>query len=259
MSTRPLLVFDFDGVIIDGIHEYWWSARKTCLELLTTQSDTTSLTESIPDAFRQLRPWVHKGWEMVLIAAELIRSESPLVTLGAKIFSQNYHLHCKEALQAWKWTPDQLQNALENIRRQAISNNRQSWLSKHRAAFPEVPNRLNELKAEGYEFAVLTTKGIEFTNALLNYLNLNPNLVYGHEAGSKTNILMKLSKTHVLRGFIEDRRTTLETVLKATELRYLPCYLASWGYLKEEDQTNLGPNIHLLNKKTFMTPLASWP
>ena len=26
MTDRPLLVFDFDGVIVDGMAEYWWSA-----------------------------------------------------------------------------------------------------------------------------------------------------------------------------------------------------------------------------------------
>ena len=31
------------------------------------------LPEAVPLAFRQLRPLIHKGWEMVLVAAELGR------------------------------------------------------------------------------------------------------------------------------------------------------------------------------------------
>ena len=238
--------------------EYWWSSRQTCINLIPKQYSPESLPQIIPESFYLLRPWVHKGWEMVLLAAELIRPESPLVLLGAKSFSENYQLHCQEALKAWQWSPEQLQNALESIRTQAIASDRQNWLARHRA-FPKVIERLNQLNAEGYDFAVLTTKGSKFTDELLSYFHLNPSLLYGHEAGSKTNILLELSTTHVLRGFIEDRRTTLETVVETPELRTLPCYLASWGYLKEKDKKNLPPGIHLLSTKKFMTPLASWP
>ena len=238
--------------------EYWWSARKACLQLLGLKSTTTSLPEAVPDSFRQLRPWVYKGWEMVLLAAELIRPNSPLAHSGAKTFSANYQINCENALQHWQWYPEQLQEALESVRREAITSDRQRWLARHRP-FPKVIKRLNQLNAEGYEFAVLTTKGSEFTAELLNYFHLKPSLLYGHEAGSKTNILIELTTTHILRGFIEDRRTTLEAVIQIPELNYLPCYLASWGYLKEADKKNLSPNMHLLSTKTFMTPLASWP
>ena len=77
--------------------EYWWSARRACLELLGSAANTAFLTEAVPEPFRQLRPWVHQGWEMVLLAAELIRPDSPLLK-GAKIFSNNYELHCEKAL-----------------------------------------------------------------------------------------------------------------------------------------------------------------
>ncbi|MFN7819100.1 MAG: HAD family hydrolase, partial [Cyanobacteriota bacterium] len=33
MSVSPLLVFDFDGVLVDGMAEYWWSARRAALRL----------------------------------------------------------------------------------------------------------------------------------------------------------------------------------------------------------------------------------
>ena len=258
MTPRPLLVLDFDGVIVDGISEYWWSSRKACLELLGDQANAASLPEVVPEAFRQLRPWVHHGWEMVLLAAELIRPNSPLVLYGEQKFSKNYHLHCQSALESWKWDPNKLQLALENVRRQAISDNRESWLASHKA-FPGVPQRLNQLNSEGYEFAVLTTKSAEFTAELLNHFQIEANLLYGHESGTKPNVLLELSKNHVLRGFIEDRLATLDSIVNSNQLNFLPCYLASWGYLKDEDRESLHPNIHLLDIKTFLAPLASWP
>jgi phosphoglycolate phosphatase-like HAD superfamily hydrolase len=33
VQQLPLLVFDFDGVLVDGMEEYWWSARRAALEL----------------------------------------------------------------------------------------------------------------------------------------------------------------------------------------------------------------------------------
>ena len=69
MNDRPLLVFDFDGVIVDGMAEYWLSAWHACLRLEAAPEGSTP--DQVPDAFRQLRPWVHHGWEMVLLAAEL--------------------------------------------------------------------------------------------------------------------------------------------------------------------------------------------
>ena len=69
MNDRPLLVFDFDGVIVDGMAEYWWSAWHACRRLEAAPEGLTP--DQVPDAFRQLRPWVHHGWEMVLLAAEL--------------------------------------------------------------------------------------------------------------------------------------------------------------------------------------------
>ncbi|WP_320666858.1 HAD hydrolase-like protein [Prochlorococcus sp. MIT 1307] len=258
MTSRPLLIFDFDGVIADGIAEYWWSSRRACFELLDYKSDSTTLPEDVPQIFRQIRPWVHQGWEMVLLASELIRPESALVLSGAKAFANNYQLNCKEALNARNWEPGVLQNALESVRRQAIKSNRTQWLGSYKA-FPGVVQRLHQLNTEGYEFAVLTTKGSEFTAELLDHFHITPSLIYGHESGSKQDVLLQLAKTHCLKGFIEDRRKTLETMINTPELNSLTFYLASWGYLKDEDTKDLPHNIHLLDKQTFMTPLASWP
>jgi beta-phosphoglucomutase-like phosphatase (HAD superfamily) len=73
VQRLPLLVFDFDGVLVDGMEEYWWSARRAALELERQgrrNAPPLCLPHDIPHAFRQLRPLIHKGWEMVLMAAE---------------------------------------------------------------------------------------------------------------------------------------------------------------------------------------------
>ena len=83
---RPIFIFDFDGVIVDGILEYWASSRESFLELIKDKKLTNNLPIEIPQAFLKLRPWVKYGWEMLLITAELTRSNSPINISGPMNF-----------------------------------------------------------------------------------------------------------------------------------------------------------------------------
>ena len=258
MIKKPLLVLDFDGVIVDGINEYWSSSRQTCLNIISDkEKEIISLPNKIPEAFKEMRPWVHHGWEMVILAAECSDKTSQLNLKGIKKFSKNYSGECSLALKKWGWTPSQLQEALNQTRREAISNNINQWLSYHQP-FSLVINYLKALEKEGIEFAVLTTKSIEFTKKLLDCFDLQPKLVFGHESGSKVEVLNQLLQKRIIRGFIEDRRTTLEKVLEDPKLKSIPCYLASWGYLKPQDKNNLPSGIKLLNSATLQEPIPKW-
>ncbi|WP_320676074.1 HAD family hydrolase [Prochlorococcus sp. MIT 1300] len=255
-SPSPLLVFDFDGVIVDGMLEYWWSARKACIDLLGAEVKQASAT-SVPKSFRQLRPWVNHGWEMVLIATEILRPESSLARKGIKDFANNYKLRCKQALEAQGWTANQLQAALENVRQQALTEDKAHWLDLHKP-FPIVVKHLQSLRDEGIELVVLTTKGTDFTHQLLQSFHLKTSMLFGHEAGSKAEVLLQLSLQRSLLGFVEDRRETLEKILQTPGLTSLACYLANWGYLKPEDCQALPDGIQLLKQETLTTPLATW-
>ena len=237
--------------------EYWSSSCKACQKILEEKSQFIDLPTQAPKAFRQLRPWVHHGWEMVLIAAEFIRPNSSLKNEGFDSFSKHYSVKCSEALDFWQWHPKQLQNALDSVRNESIKTNPTDWLSSHKP-FPGIVDRLNNFKDEGIDIAVLTTKGTSFTAELLNHLNIKITLLFGHESGSKINVLQHLVSNHNIKGFIEDRRATLEEVIKTPDLFSIPCYLATWGYLKPNDSKDLPPEIHLLKNTTFSTPLANW-
>ena len=110
--------------------EYWWSARQTCIELLHDISEDQFPSDNVPTAFKQLRPWIHHGWEMVLIAAELLRPDSPLTLEGYKAFSKNYSVQCQQSLDFWGWESTQLQEALDHVRHNALTTDKSSWLSR---------------------------------------------------------------------------------------------------------------------------------
>ena len=258
MIEKPLIVLDFDGVIVDGIKEYWSSSRQTCLNILSPENkENIYFPCEIPSTFKAMRPWVHHGWEMVVLAAECSNKTSPLNLKGVQNFSKNYSTECSLALKNWGWTSSQLQEALNQTRRDAISHNFNQWLNYHQP-FSSVVESLQKLEKEGIEFAVLTTKSIEFTKKLLNSFNLQPKLVFGHESGSKINVLNQLLYKKTILGFIEDRRITLEKVLEDPKLKSIPCFLASWGYLKPQDRKDLPSGIKLINLETLREPIANW-
>jgi phosphoglycolate phosphatase-like HAD superfamily hydrolase len=250
MSPAPLLVFDFDGVLVDGMAEYWWSARRAALAL----RPDVDLPVHAPAGFAQLRPLIHKGWEMVLAALELSRPDLDLAA-----YLSDYDGATAAALVRWQLDPPALQRSLEQLRRAAIDADPQAWLALHRP-YPGVVERLRQLETESSGWLVLTTKGGAFASRLLQAYGLQPLAVHGHEQGSKSEVLLRLSGGQSAPlWFVEDRRPTLETVRCTPGLEAVRCYLASWGYLGPNDAGTLPDGIALLEPDRFSRPLAEWP
>ena len=80
MSSQKIFLFDFDGVIVDGMHEYWHSSLLACEKYLNSRyiSFDQNLYKTVPNSFKEIRPWVKYGWEMILIVHEIIKKENPL-------------------------------------------------------------------------------------------------------------------------------------------------------------------------------------
>jgi phosphoglycolate phosphatase-like HAD superfamily hydrolase len=250
MAEAPLLVFDFDGVLVDGMAEYWWSARRAALALRPERQ----LPEQAPAGFSQLRPLIHKGWEMVLAALELSRAE-----LNLPAYLADYNHHLQSALQRWQLEPQALQQALEQLRAEAIQADPDAWLALHHP-YPGVIQRLEALEAEGSPWRVLTTKGGAFARQLLEAYGLQPEAVDGHEQGSKPEVLLQLSRDQARPiWFVEDRRPTLESVRATPGLEGVRCFLVAWGYLAPGDLEQLPAGISPLQPEQFAAPLASWP
>ena len=184
MTDRSLIVFDFDGVIVDGMAEYWWSACMACRLL---DANATQLSpDVVPEGFRRLRPWVHHGWEMVLLAAELPH-------LQPDVWIADYNGLQQAAMQRRDWRPEHLQSALDRTRREAVERNRAAWLGLHQP-YPGMLNRLKKLDHENADWAVLTTKSKAFTAELLDALGLRPWRLDGRESGAKPDVLLKLQE-----------------------------------------------------------------
>jgi phosphoglycolate phosphatase-like HAD superfamily hydrolase len=236
------------------MREYWWAARAAALELAAADGRALSLPPQAPEGFSRLRPHIHQGWEMVLMAAEL-----GCAGFDAADAAAAYGNACAAALERWAWTPERLQGALESVRREAIASDRAAWLDLHRP-YPGVVERLERLPAEGAEWMVLTTKGAAFAAELLAAVGLRPAALFGHEHGSKPEVLLRLRERGRPLWFVEDRRPTLERVRATAGLEAVRCYLVAWGYLAPGDGQGLAAaGLRWLDPERFAAPLADWP
>ena len=98
--VKKLVIFDFDGVIVDGMQEYWHSSLLACERYLNSPNITIDqkLYQGVPNSFKEIRPWVKYGWEMILIVHEIIKTENPLKSDNKDDFINNYHQKCQKIL-----------------------------------------------------------------------------------------------------------------------------------------------------------------
>ena len=247
MSNQKIFLFDFDGVIVDGMNEYWHSSLLACEKYLITKNITfdQKLYKQVPNTFKQIRPWVKNGWEMVLIVHEIIKTENPLNNLNKDDFIENYHQNCQRILKDNCWHEEDLQKVLNKSREYQIAKNFEKWVNLHKPFF-EVLNLIEELKKREIKAGIITTKGKIFAEKILKKLNIFPEFVFGYESGTKIKIAEKLKQTYEILGFIEDRKKTLIDIKQNHETSNIHCFLADWGYLKESDRYNLDNKIKLL-------------
>ncbi len=245
MSSQKAFLFDFDGVIVDGMNEYWHSSLLACEKYLNSSyiSVDQKLYKRVPNTFKEIRPWVKYGWEMILIVHEIIKKEDPIKNKDN--FINNYHQNCKRILKDHSWIAEDLQNILDKSRKYQIDNDFETWVNLHNPFF-EVVNFMEELKQKKIKTGIITTKGKVFAEALLKQLNIFPEFIFGYEDGTKIKIAEKLSKDYEILGFIEDRKKTLMDIKQNSETSHIPCLLADWGYLKESDRYKLSDEIKLL-------------
>ena len=247
MADQKLFLFDFDGVIVDGMNEYWHSSLLACEKYLNSPKINVNqeLFKKVPNTFKEVRPWVKYGWEMILIVHEIIKKENPLNDFNKDDYINKYHQNCQSLLKDNCWLAEDLQKILDKSREYQIKKDFEKWVNLHKPFF-EVINFMEELKKTGIKTGIITTKGKIFAEKILKQLNIFPEFVFGYESGTKIEIAEKVTQTYEILGFIEDRKKTLINIKQNYKTSHIPCLLADWGYLKETDRYNLSNGIKLL-------------
>lgn len=255
-----ILALDFDGVLCDGIQEYFHSSQRvychfwphsTTVDLLAYQS-----------AFQQLRPVIEKGWEMPLL----------LRAIAGGITAEEIHNHWPERrsqlLAKENLTPQQLSQKLDQVRDQWLENSLSEWLALHRF-YPGVIAKLQSLLAQPQPIFIyiVTTKEGRFAELLLKEqgIELGNLRVVGKECQQPKDItLAQILSRHQCAPedlwFVEDLLPTLIKVSAHPHLEGLKLFLATWGYntpaLRQQAQQT--PSIHCLSLKQFQAPCPEW-
>ena len=257
MSVNPrVLALDFDGVICDGLKEYFQTAWQAYAQIW--QADPTP-DQTFAPAFYRLRPVIETGWEMpVLIRAMAIGIDEEKISQGwVSIASQ---IIIDEDLK-----PMNISAVLDNIRDDQIAANLENWLAEHEF-YPGVLDRLQATLKSSIDFVIISTKEGRFVKQLLQQqqIQLKDEQIYGKESKRpKHQILLELQQSYGESAsiwFVEDRLQTLRLVEQREGLENVTLFLADWGYntASERHEAQKSDRIHLLSLAQFSQEFSGW-
>jgi hypothetical protein len=222
MIIPNILALDFDGVLCDGMQEYFEASRRS---YMSVWPDETVPGEDLFHVFRTLRPVIMTGWEMPLLLRAIVQGRPQSAIL------QNWEAVCEDLVNSGPLHGNALvsllQRTLDEVRREWIAADRHDWLERNipYGALEEV----RRLVAEP-EYAVLvTTKEGEFARQILDHWGV------------------RLADIH-------------QHVTTHADLADVALFLAAWGYNTPEMRASVRGDgrIRLLELDQFRGGLTTW-
>jgi phosphoglycolate phosphatase-like HAD superfamily hydrolase len=258
MNHLPhLLALDFDGVICNGMQEYFQASVRCYAEIWRDR--TSGELQSLAADFQHLRPLIESGWEMPLLLRARIQN-IPLKTIEADWTAVRRDLLRQEGLD-----PRRLVQALDRVRDGWIQTDLEGWLGLHRF-YQGTIERLAKLAADSFPFYIITTKEGRFVRQLLSErgLAIAPERIIGKEARRpKGETLRRLCQSWELQPreiwFVEDLPNTLYKIRQQPDLAGIGLFLADWGYNTPRDrQVSARESVKLLSLAQFSQPFSTW-
>ncbi len=255
--SPTVLALDFDGVLCDGLKEYFITAWNAYCNLW----QPTSLTPppGLAESFYRLRPVVETGWEMPIVIRAVLQgvTEAEILDHWAAIAQQ--------IVAAENMTPPALVAQVDGTRDAWIARDVESWLAEHRF-YPGVGDRLQQILQSEVQVAIISTKEGRFIRQLLEQqgIDLTDLQIYGKEVQrSKGDILLELMLVfdeNAQFWFVEDRLKTLQGIQKRPELAAVQLFLADWGYNTERERAaaTADPAIQVISLEQFAHDFAHW-
>ncbi|MBD2130972.1 HAD family hydrolase [Sphaerospermopsis sp. FACHB-1094] len=253
-----ILALDFDGVICDGLIEYFEVAWRTYCQIWSSSKKTSS--ENLAQRFYRLRPVIETGWEMPVLIKALINgfTDEEILQDWLKITPAILtadHLEAKEIMKK-----------LDGLRDEWIATDLEGWLSLHKF-YPGVIERLKLTLASGVQLFIVTTKEGRFVKQLLQQegVNLPDTAIFGKEVKRpKYETLRELISQEKINyenlWFVEDRLKTLELVKQQSDLKDVQLFLADWGY-NTQPEREAGQNdsrIRVISLSDFSQDFSHW-
>ncbi|MCU0551299.1 MAG: HAD family hydrolase [Leptolyngbya sp. Prado105] len=254
LGSPNVLALDFDGVICDGLKEYFQTAWKAYAQIWQVDAIPD---ETIASQFYRLRPVIETGWEMPVLIRALVQgvSEAEIlqdwIAIASKIVADD---HLK---------PLEISTAVDTIRDRLIATDLENWLAEHEF-YPGVIDRLRAILNRSTQFFIISTKEGRFIKQLLKQegIELSDSQVYGKESKRpKPQILTELKQAYAGSiWFVEDRLKTLQAVEKQETLQDVELFLADWGYNTEaeREEARKSDRVHLISLQQFEQDFSHW-
>ena len=256
MASPQLLALDFDGVICDGLIEYFQTAWRAYCLLFKPEDDRPP--EGLAEKFYPLRPIIETGWEMPVLVRSLVAKEP-----SEKIVAQWPEMAARY-LAAAGLDKTQSAGALDGVRDRWIEEDLQSWLSLHRF-YPGLIEWLNKLLASDLPLYIVSTKEGRFIKALLaqSGVDFPSERIIGKEVKRpKYETLRLIKEQHAVSSiwFVEDRLPALSQVKQQNDLVEVQLFLAAWGYnlASDRDLARQDSRIRLLSLEQIVQPFDAW-
>ncbi len=259
VSNPPtILALDFDGVICDGLIEYFQTTWRAYCQIWKNADRLPP--EELAPLFYRLRPAIETGWEMPVLVRSL------LLGINEEQIVEDWPGVCSQIVTGEQLEPPDLAAIVDRIRDKWIAEDLAEWLSLHRF-YPGVVDRIRAYLASGEELVIITTKEERFVRSLLQQqgVELPEGAVFGKNVKRPKHqilreLLARVDPTPTI-WFVEDRLKTLESVQKQLDLIPVKLYLADWGYNTPGDRAsaNYNSGIELLSVSTFCQDCSIWP
>lgn len=253
LDAPDILALDFDGVVCDGLREYFESAWRTYTWLWASPGDIAPA--GLAERFYALRPVIESGWEMPLVVKALLAGVND-ATIAAR----------------WVDLASQLLDGLETaavgarldrVRDDWIAADRAGWLGRHRF-YPGIVARLRALAGGPTRVVIITTKEGRFVRELFarQSLDFPADQIHGKESKRpKADVLRALKTAGLRTWFVEDRFKTLEGIKTHGDLDDVRLFLAGWGYNfpAERQAAQRDGRITLVSLEDFVSDFGAWP
>jgi len=269
MPNPTILALDFDGVICDGLIEYFQTTWRAYVQIWHPTNKT--VPDHLASPFYRLRPVIETGWEMPVLLHALIQGvpEAEILAQWSALvqrYQAEYQLDAKQVAQQ-----------VDGVRDAWIAEDLEYWLAQHRF-YPGVIDRLKGIieasqtqsSPVGTYPVIVTTKEGRFARQLLQQqgVELADSQIIGKEIRQpKYKTLRQLIQRFsdrtdgpVTLWFIEDRLKTLQLVQQQPDLASVRLFLADWGYntAAAKETANRDAHIRLLSLDQFAQDFSAW-
>jgi phosphoglycolate phosphatase-like HAD superfamily hydrolase len=255
LSPPRTLALDFDGVLCDGLLEYFQATWQTYRQVWSTSTGRPPM--ELAPVFYRLRPVIETGWEMPVLLRAMLKGFSEAEIL-AHWQGVRDRIIAEEDLN-----PKTLAVRVDAVRDQWIATDLEGWLDLHRF-YEGVTPWLQAILQAAVEVFIITTKEGRFVQQLLNResIQIPSHCIFGKECRrSKYETLRWLkSDAPAPIWMVEDRLPTLQTIQAQTDLEEVGLFLADWGYNTAQDRTAAfqDQRIQLLSLPQFVQDFSAW-